>query len=129
MSDQPDTISVGQAPQQNAGRLRRKEWHKVGATKAGVRGAAHRGRGRAACVKKGGQDLPHRPRWQDRDEGQVDIPMRLETCTRLVQEAACVDAVAACVDVAGFLFNVVKEDIIFKEISAIVQRLNMSSKV
>ena len=34
------------------------------------------------------------------------------TCTSLVQEAACEDAVAAYVDVAGFLFNVVKEDII-----------------
>ena len=29
-----------------------------------------------------------------------------------MQEAACEDAVAAYVDVAGFLFNVVKEDII-----------------
>ena len=32
-------------------------------------------------------------------------------CTTLVQEAACVDAVAAYVDVAGFFFNVVKEDV------------------
>ena len=33
-------------------------------------------------------------------------------CTRLVQqEAACEDAVATYVDVAGFLFNVVKEDV------------------
>ena len=35
-------------------------------------------------------------------------------CTRLVQEAACVDAVAGrgrAVDVAGFFFNVVKEDV------------------
>ena len=32
-------------------------------------------------------------------------------CTRLVQEAACEDAVAAYVDVAGFFFNVVKEDV------------------
>ena len=38
------------------------------------------------------------------DEGQVDS-MRLETCTRLVQEAACEDAVAAYVDAAGFLFS------------------------
>ena len=29
-----------------------------------------------------------------------------------MQEAACEDAVAAYVDVVGFLFNVVKEDII-----------------
>ena len=36
--------------------------------------------------------------------GQVDS-MRLETCTRLVQEAACEDAVAAYVDAAGFLFS------------------------
>ena len=50
------------------------------------------------------------------------------TCARLVQEAACEDAVAACVDVAGFLFNVVKEDINFKKISAIVQRWNVRSK-
>ena len=35
-----------------------------------------------------------------------------------MQEAACEDAVAACVDVAGFLFNVVKEDIMCKKISA-----------
>ena len=33
-----------------------------------------------------------------------------------MQEAACEDAVAAYVDVAGFLFNVVKEDIICKKI-------------
>ena len=33
------------------------------------------------------------------------------TCTRLVQEAACVDAVAAYVDVARLLFNGVKEDV------------------
>ena len=43
-------------------------------------------------------------------------------CTRLVQEAACEDAVAACVDVAGFLFNVVKEDITCKKISAARRR-------
>ena len=43
------------------------------------------------------------------DEGQVDS-MRLDL-HRLVQEAACVDAVATYVDVAGFFFNVVKEDI------------------
>ena len=36
-----------------------------------------------------------------------------------MQEAACVDAVAAFVDVAGFLFNVVKEDIKCIEISSI----------
>ena len=36
--------------------------------------------------------------------------MRLETCTKLVQEAACEDAVAAYVDAAGFLFKAVKED-------------------
>ena len=36
---------------------------------------------------------------------------------------------AADVDVAGFLLNVVKEDIIFKKISAIVQRWNVRSKV
>ena len=36
---------------------------------------------------------------------------------------------AADVDVAGFLFNVVKEDINFKKISAIVQRWNVRSKV
>ena len=52
-----------------------------------------RGRGRAACVDVAG--IPHR-RWQDQ--------MRDWTCTRLVQEAACVDAVATYVDVAGFLF-------------------------
>ena len=33
-----------------------------------------------------------------------------------MQEAACEDAVAAYVDVAGFLFNVMKEDIICCEI-------------
>ena len=36
---------------------------------------------------------------------------RKEKLHRLVQEAACEDAVAAYVDVAGFFFNVVKEDI------------------
>ena len=44
--------------------------------------------------------------------------MRLDL-HRLVQEAACVDAVATYVDVAGFLFNVVKEDIICQKISVI----------
>ena len=43
------------------------------------------------------------------DEGQV-VSVRLDL-HRLVQEAACEDAVAAYVDVAGFFFNVVKEDI------------------
>ena len=38
------------------------------------------------------------------------------TCTSWVQEAACEDAVAAYVDVAGFLFNVMKEDIICCEV-------------
>ena len=44
------------------------------------------------------------------DEGTRSIQYD-QICTRLVQEAACVDAVAAYVDVAGFLFNVVKEDV------------------
>ena len=64
------------------------------------RGGCVRGRGRAA-LRRRGRDLPHR-RWQDwmRDKSiQCDW-----TCTRLVQEAACVDAVATYVDVAGFLF-------------------------
>ena len=39
-----------------------------------------------------------------------------------MQEAACEDAVAAYVDVAGFLFNVVKEDIICKKIRAARRR-------
>ena len=46
-----------------------------------------------------------------------------------MQEAACEDAVAAYVDVAGFLFNVVKEDIICKKISAARRRWNVRSKV
>ena len=36
---------------------------------------------------------------------QRQMAGRLETCTRLVQEAACEDAVAAYVDAAGFLFS------------------------
>ena len=46
------------------------------------------------------------------DEGQVDAMRLLDSCTRLVQEAACEPAGAAYVDVAGFFFNVVKKDII-----------------
>ena len=41
--------------------------------------------------------------------------------SRMKRPAAAFDR-AADVDAAGFLFNVVKEDINFKEISAIVQR-------
>ena len=44
-------------------------------------------------------------------------------------KAACVDAVAAYVDVAGFFFNVVKEDIIFKKIGAARRRWSVRSKV
>ena len=46
-----------------------------------------------------------------------------------MQEAACEDAVAAYVDVAGFLFNVVKEDIICKKIGAARRRWSVCSKV
>ena len=53
--------------------------------------------------------------------------MRLETCTRLVQEAACEDAVAAYADAAGFLFKAVKEDNNCKAIGTMT--LSTSSKV
>ena len=82
-------------------------------------------RGRAACVDVAGISLTEGGRTKMRDKSiQCD-----DTCTKLVQEAACVDAVAAYVDVAGFLFNVVKEDINFKKISAARQRWNVRSKV
>ena len=46
MSDQPDTISVGRADARNLmSRLRWREWHKVGATKAACVDAT-----KAACV-------------------------------------------------------------------------------
>ena len=48
--------------------------------------------------------------------------------SRMKRPAAAFDR-AADVDVAGFLFNVVKEDINFKKISAIVQRCNVRSTV
>ena len=48
--------------------------------------------------------------------------------SRMKRPAAAFDR-AADVDVAGFLFNVVKEDINFKKISAIMQRWNVRSKV
>ena len=73
-----------------------------------------RGRGRA-CVRRRGWDPSQKVAGPD--EGQVDS-MRLDL-HRLVQEAACVDAVATYVDVAGFFLNVVKEDIKCKEISSI----------
>ena len=57
-------------------------------------------------VRRRGRDLPHR-RWQDQDEGYT---IRVVQCDY-------------------FLFNVVKEDIIFKEISAIVRRWSVRSKV
>ena len=55
MSDQPDTISVGRADARNLmSRLRRKEWHKVGATKewhkVGATKAAYVDATKAACV-------------------------------------------------------------------------------
>ena len=51
------------------------------------------------CVRRRGWDPSQKVAGPD--EGQVDS-MRLETCIRLVQEAACEDAVAAYVDAAGF---------------------------
>ena len=54
------------------------------------------------CVRRRGWDPSQKVAGPD--EGQVDS-MRQETCTRLVQEAACEDAVAAYVDAAGFLFS------------------------
>ena len=54
------------------------------------------------CVRRRGWDPSQKVAGPD--EGQVDS-MRPETCTRLVQEAACEDAVAAYVDAAGFLFS------------------------
>ena len=48
--------------------------------------------------------------------------------SRMKRPAAAFDR-AADVDVAGFLFNEVKEDINFKKISAIVQRWNVRSKL
>ena len=54
------------------------------------------------CVRRRGRDLPHR-RWQDR---MRDKSIQCDwNCTRLVQEAACEDAVATYVDVVRFLFG------------------------
>ena len=87
------------------------------------------------------RNLPHR-RWQDQDEGQDRYAATLECdlkgseavreknrVSRMKRPAAAFDK-AADVDVAGFLFNVVKEDINFKKkISAARQRWNVRSKV
>ena len=84
------------------------------------------------CVRRRGWDPSQKVAGPD--EGQVDS-MRLETCTRLVQEAACEDAVAAYVDAAGFLFKAVKEDVMYKAIGTIgavqnrTMTLSTSSKV
>ena len=64
-------------------------------------------RGRALCVDVAGISLTEGGRTKMRDKSiQCD-----ETCTKLVQEAACVDAVATYVDVAGFFLNVVRTSI------------------
>ena len=68
------------------------------------------------CVRRRGWDPSQKVAGPD--EGQVDS-IRQETCTRLVQETACEDAVAAYVDAAGFLFKTVKEDNKCKTISTV----------
>ena len=79
------------------------------------------------CVRRRGRDYPHR-RWQDQMRDK-SIQCDYRKLHRLVQEAACEDAVAAYVDVAGFFFNVVKKDIICEKISAARRRWSVSSKV